>query len=526
MLPLHTGYFSTNQTLSCDTSAPITADLGHPIIWLHLYKPAHRLSSSAGHRRRPVTNLYTLHHCTTAPLHHRTTSTTAPLNSEKMSTRRRAALAAPVAADDTDIVQGRQTLQPKPKKPTVAQNAQAIETLTQKISGVDAQLTTMNSLLAQLANGMGNDNVTIASTPNTIVQNAPQTQPTDQSQSQFTARQPGTPHCAPQQHPYTAGYPDYAVPASGASQQPLYGQQGVAYSAGGAVHLRARHHTTPAGPLPYPPAPSWPTTATPAPMTTAARPGSHHHTLTAFNQPPPANPWDHPTTLQDLEADPALTRRVAEAISVVATPFTGIPGKHAQFPHHLVTRGPKKTKTNLGELSMPEYTWGFLQIIKTKEFSDDTIPFMNTHLENILEDSMMYEWTDVRKWSEEVCTRIAKGTLRWADTYIIDRLQTQLSHKTLLNSSHASGGATFGRADTYEMSESVRSAKPGPPCRYFQTGTCTHSGDHVQKGYRQLHICSYCLASKCLLQPHPQNDCKTKKFNSQKKSQSELGFGS
>ena len=174
---------------------------------------------------------------------------------------------------------------------------------------------------------------------------------------------------------------------------------------------------------------------------------------------------------------------------------------------------------------MAEYTWGFLQLIKVKEFSDDSIPHMNTHLERVLEGAMMYEWSDLQKWSEEVCTRVSKGTLRWADTYIIDRLQTQLSHKNVLVQAQSSGGATSPRMDSYEMSDLVSQAKPGPPCKCFQAGTCTHTNDHVQKGYRQLHVCSYCLANKCLLQPHSTKECKTKKFNSQKKAQLELGFG-
>ena len=40
---------------------------------------------------------------------------------------------------------------PKVKKPTVAENAQAIASLAEKINGVDTQLATMNSFLAQLA---------------------------------------------------------------------------------------------------------------------------------------------------------------------------------------------------------------------------------------------------------------------------------------------------------------------------------------------------------------------------------------
>ena len=456
-----------------------------------------------------------------------------------MATRRRAARGTtaqppidPAPADNTALEQGRPILQPKPKKPTVAQNAQAINNLAQKITGVDAQLSTMNALLAQLAASKNTDSV---QTPNLNSQHELQ-QHTVELQSAFPNDGTGvTPRCTMQPPAFPAlGRAPTAGLTPLAGQPATYGQHSNPnlYSAGGTAALRARHHTTPAGQPPYPaghppyPAtPGWPSTVPGTSMGNTLIPGAHPHTLTAFNQPPPVNPWDHPTTLHDLEADPALTRRVAEALTAVTTPFSGLTGKHAQFPHHLVTRGPKKAKTNLGELSMAEYTWGFLQIVKTKDFSDEAIPFMNTHLERVLEDAMMYEWSDVRKWSEEVCTRIAKNTLRWSDTYIIDRLQTQLSHKNPLGQAQSTGGATPGRTDAYEMSESVRQAKPGPPCKFFQTGTCTHTNGHVQKGYHQLHVCSYCLANKCLLQPHSSKECKTKKFNSQRKGNTESGFG-
>ena len=442
-----------------------------------------------------------------------------------MATRRRAARGAaatpltPAPAADTISEQGRPVTQPKPKKPTVAQNAQAIDSLALKITGVDAQLSTMNSLLAQLAASKSIDPVQPS---NTITQHNSQPQIGEQHSTYSGMAAGVTPRCAP----LSTGHGLMAYPAPTGGHSAIYGQQPNTntYSTDGAVAARARHHTTPAGHPPYPTGlPPYP--ATPGWPSTVPGMTAHPHTLTALRQPPPANPWDHPATLQDLEADATLTRRVAEALSAVATPFAGITGKHAQFPHHLVTRGSKKAKTDLGELSMSEYAWGFLQLIKTKDFSDEVIPFMNTHLERVLEDAMMYEWPDVRKWSEEVCTRIAGGTLRWTDTYIIDRLQTQLSHKNLLGQARSSGGAALGRPDAYDMSEMVRQAKAAPPCKFFQIGSCTHTHDHVQNGYRQLHVCSYCLANKCLLQPHSAKECKTKKFNSQKKAQAESGFG-
>ena len=95
-----------------------------------------------------------------------------------MTTRRRAGRV-PTAAIE-EVEQGRPIIQPKPKKPTVAQNAQAIETLSNKISGVDAQLSTMNSLLAQLAASKNDEAINIVFTANVPAQPAQQVQPPGQ----------------------------------------------------------------------------------------------------------------------------------------------------------------------------------------------------------------------------------------------------------------------------------------------------------------------------------------------------------
>ena len=81
-----------------------------------------------------------------------------------------------------------------------------------------------------------------------------------------------------------------------------------------------------------------------------------------------------------METNALLTRRVAVALQAAAAPLAGTTGKQAQFPHYLITRGPKKQKNGLGELTLAEYAWGFTQLIKAKTPTDDTVPFMNAHL--------------------------------------------------------------------------------------------------------------------------------------------------
>ena len=83
---------------------------------------------------------------------------------------------------------------------------------------------------------------------------------------------------------------------------------------------------------------------------------------------------------------------------------------------------------------MPEYIWGVIQLIKAKDPLDEDIFFMNSHLEKIAEDAKTYDRDCVRRWSEEIFTRIAKGKLAWADSYEIDRLQSQFSHDRTVQS--------------------------------------------------------------------------------------------
>ena len=192
----------------------------------------------------------------------------------------------------------------------------------------------------------------------------------------------------------------------------------------------------------------------------------------------------------------------------------------AQFPYQLVTRGEKRVKTTMGDLTLSEYLWAFIQMIKSKGQSDPDVPFMNMHLERIIEDTKKYEWGSVRMWSEEICTRVADGRVAWSNTYEIDRLQGELAHKTLLAT--AKTGAKEGGG--YELSEELRKAKPAPPCKAYQHGSCTSDGDHVQNGYRHIHVCSHCFTNKCSFIPHPFKECKSKSYFTHKKSAQESGF--
>ena len=242
-----------------------------------------------------------------------------------MATRRRRQTAtAEPALTDTDS-QGRLNPSVKPKKSTVAQNAQAIETLSQQMTGLDSQLSTMNQMLAQIAaaSSMNSENQRNESVNNVLTSPAQN----HSSETGFTMQPPD--HSPNLDGPPEASHPtDYIGaphhrPGPTPPGRPDPSLDGPGYL--GILGQRSRHNTT--GQLAPPQPTAWrphtgfstglPTTAPAAPSAAQQQRNylSAHRQLT--------NPWDHPVTLQDMETDADLTRCVTEALQA-ATPFSTV----------------------------------------------------------------------------------------------------------------------------------------------------------------------------------------------------------
>ena len=201
------------------------------------------------------------------------------------------------------------------------------------------------------------------------------------------------------------------------------------------------------------------------------------------------------------------------------------------FAHYYIRRGSKKTRTTLGELTIPEYNFGFISLMNSQDTFDHDKPFMFRHLSHVNEDAAAYAWPDVRRWSEEVCLLVADGTYTWDDEYRIDLLRLKLSQKNgLTNPTRESRfpDPTRDSKDSFlDLSPELKAARPAPPCRAYNAGSCSFNDHHVANGLRQLHICSYCIAQKCVPFPHSKDKCKSKMFmaNRMPKGKEELGFG-
>ena len=221
--------------------------------------------------------------------------------------------------------------------------------------------------------------------------------------------------------------------------------------------------------------------------------------------------------------------RVAQMISTSLAPL-GNPNGKRFFAHFYVRRGSKRARTTLGDLTIPEYNFGFISLMNSSDTFDHDKPAMFRHLSHVNEDAVTYRWQDVRSWSEEVSALVADGKMSWDDEYRIDLLRLKLSQRNPITTGEltlSESPRDHGKEPFIVMTPEVRAAKHAPPCKAFTAGSCSYPDHHVHNGYRQLHVCAHCLLQKCAPFPHSREKCKSKLYAASKNPapREGLGFG-
>ena len=324
----------------------------------------------------PCTTLYK--HTSAAP--HCTTDTVSDFT---MPPKRKAAV---VDGNSPDVPQ----TPTKRRKPTAATNAEAIEEMGSKLEGVDKQLANIANMLSVLSSQQTQPSAGTPVPTSTVMGGC--------APGSADVQTPAAPPRANRTTNQQVIDPGQLLPTPGATVDltltgqhdhaplPTTTQPPLQQPAG-----RSRHVTT--GQLPQPAQPyGW--AGVPG-ISTGQQPTAHASLGFAPNQPP-TRPWIMPTSIHETDSDVSLTRRVAEALHAAVDPLAAHTGKHPHHAHDFVTRGNKRSKTGLGELTLSEYIWGFIQLIKSKEASDHSIPYMNNHLEALAEDAKTYDWAGVR----------------------------------------------------------------------------------------------------------------------------------
>ena len=122
---------------------------------------------------------------------------------------------------------------------------------------------------------------------------------------------------------------------------------------------------------------------------------------------------------------------------------------------------------------------------------------MLEYVSDIMED---FGWASAKGAHALILCKMEEGKVDWSMTEKIDRLRQAHAQKIVVNPS---------------ISQCKKTGETqGVPCRYFQTGKCTHKADHVTAGQLYKHICNFCHANGKQLN-HPSKDCR----NSRKRNE-------
>lgn len=167
-----------------------------------------------------------------------------------------------------------------------------------------------------------------------------------------------------------------------------------------------------------------------------------------------------PTSAVPGNYDEEVEAKVNHILTTTAHQLASGPGKTGLFPHKYISWGPDRKRPGFNMLSLSEHVWGIFMLMKEQKVPLNTKPLLYKHIQNIVEDACMFDWTTaVRPWSEEVFSQVNEGRLTWDDSASIQMLRMSMSRTTVAKIDPATGSvikhaATSDRRNntqTYEI---------------------------------------------------------------------------
>jgi len=155
-----------------------------------------------------------------------------------------------------------------------------------------------------------------------------------------------------------------------------------------------------------------------------------------------------------------------------------------EWPHFAVYKGDSCQAAEYDDLTLPEFVYGYLDVMKNSNDSAKTKDIMLTHLQELMEDATLFSWRSVRNYHGVLLTELERRRLRWTDCSKIQRLRSKYSQKQA----------------TCDTTQDV------VPCAGFNEGTCMRDGDHGNVS----HVCSFCIKYRGKTFFHPETNCYNK----------------
>ena len=168
--------------------------------------------------------------------------------------------------------------------------------------------------------------------------------------------------------------------------------------------------------------------------------------------------------------------------------------KEVPWPHYGVYKGVARKPADYDSLTIPEFVFGYVDLLRRKSLDSKTRQIMLGHLQDLMEDAISYPWASVRNFHGVLLGEMERDHLSWDDGDAILKLRYKHAHRPL-------------PASHYSSSHQDSEVTVCPP---YQKGECAHDGDHNTAQGRVKHACSYCYSTKGRIFVHPEKSCYSK----------------
>ena len=168
------------------------------------------------------------------------------------------------------------------------------------------------------------------------------------------------------------------------------------------------------------------------------------------------------------------------------------------WPQDFVFVGPSHIRLSYDQLSMDQFTLGFLKIVQIEK-SPIVRANMVEYLTSLFHNIVDYAWAQVKGAHQMVLSNMEDGLLSWFDLKRCNKTRKAY----LIAPAHQNK-----QEKTSKIDNTSSNALPAP-CRAFQTNQCTDK-EHLNESSVQKHVCAYCLYTYSRWYKHSEASCKTK----------------
>ena len=220
------------------------------------------------------------------------------------------------------------------------------------------------------------------------------------------------------------------------------------------------------------------------------------------------------TTLAAEEAV-RIIAAAAQNKSAISQRKKGIPADYV-FPYDLVERGDAGKKLKKGEATLEEYYLGLKRLEEHPSFPLSALKALSQHQTAIIQDSCKLPWAVIRRYSEDIFTRIGDGRIvnGWENTLAMEviRLETIAISHYQTSEVGTQQSKPYSRDPKNVFDKNV----VGTPCVIWnrEPEKCEKASKGEAHGSGQqkfAHICGYCANVRHLVANHPEVKCYSKK---------------